>query len=255
MLPITKSFKAGFDYLSFFKYSKTNGSLMSKKSVYLQEFEIEMEKIKERRWQGTKPKLLLHCCCAPCSSSVLETIGDFFDITLYYYNPNIHPTEEYIRRRDELKHFIKDFPQGKHTELIIPPYDPKEYFDIEDIPHHPERKEEPEKGERCSLCYSLRISHAFEYAITHGFEYVTTVLSISPHKDAEKINTIGKELEKKYEEQSIPIHFLVADFKKKNGFKRSLELSQKYALYRQDYCGCVFSQRKSENNLTTDSNL
>ena len=192
-----------------------------------------------------KPTLLLHACCAPCSSAVLERLSNFFDITIFYYNPNIHPQAEYERRRDELNSFISNFPPAANISLIITDYNPEEFFSATNVNNEPELKTESERGERCRRCYQFRMKKAFEYACQNSFDYMTTTLSISPHKDAEKINSIGKELEQSARNSSdntkkIPA-FLFSDFKKKNGFKRSLEISAEYNLYRQDYCGCVFS--------------
>ena len=192
-----------------------------------------------------KPTLLLHACCAPCSSAVLERLSNFFDITIFYYNPNIHPQAEYERRRDELNSFISNFSPAANISLIITDYNPEEYFSATNVNNEPELKTESERGERCRRCYQFRMKKAFEYACQNDFDYMTTTLSISPHKDAEKINSIGKELEQSARNSSdntkkIPA-FLFSDFKKKNGFKRSLEISAEYNLYRQDYCGCVFS--------------
>lgn len=192
-----------------------------------------------------KPTLLLHACCAPCSSAVLERLSNFFDITIFYYNPNIHPQAEYERRRDELKSFISNFPPAENISLIIDSYNPEEFFSATNVNNEPELKTEGERGERCRRCYQFRMKKAFEYAYQNGFDYMTTTLSISPHKDAEKINTIGIDLEQTLKnfsdsQKKIPA-YLFSDFKKKNGFKRSLEISAEYNLYRQDYCGCVFS--------------
>jgi len=186
-----------------------------------------------------RPSLLLHACCAPCSSAVLEKLTKYFEIAIFYYNPNIHPESEYIRRRDELKDFISNFSIAKNIKIIIDSYNPEEYFIATNVRHEIELQTEKERGERCFRCYKFRMEKAFEYAIKNKFEYVTTTLSISPHKDASKINFIGAELEKLNKSET---KFLYSDFKKKNGFKRSLEISSEFGLYRQDYCGCIFSK-------------
>lgn len=183
-----------------------------------------------------KPTLLLHACCAPCSSFVLEFLSAYFDITIYYYNPNIHPEQEYTRRLEELKTFITKLPQS--PDLVETDYDVSDYFAAVKTDSEPELQTEAERGERCRRCYEFRMSRAYEYACNNHFDYFTTTLSISPHKDAAKINEIGMQLEKSHGST-----YLYADFKKKNGYLRSLELSKEYGLYRQDYCGCIFSKQ------------
>ncbi len=183
-----------------------------------------------------KPKLLLQSCCAPCSSYVLEYLSSFFEITTYFYNPNIHPEEEYIQRRDEQKVFNVELSKklGVDIKFMDAIYKPKvDFFDkIKGL------EEEREGGERCFKCYELRLENCVLKAKELGYDYFSTALSISPHKNAAKINEIGIELESKFD-----VKFLRADFKKKSGFKRSTEISVEYNLYRQDYCGCVFSKR------------
>lgn len=198
---------------------------------------------------SSRKKLLLHACCGPCSSAVLERLSDFFAITILFYNPNIYPQLEYSRRKDELKKFLTEFPQGKTISVIEEPYEPNDFYEAINIAQEPELKTELERGERCKRCYQLRLQKTFDYAISQNFDFFTTTLSISPHKDSEKINSIGTELTKGL---SSP-QFLYADFKKKNGFKRSLELSAEYNLYRQDYCGCLYSYNQSKNKQITDT--
>lgn len=180
--------------------------------------------------------LLLHACCAPCSSYVLEYLTEYFDITLLYYNPNISMKEEYNKRIGEVKRLISEMPMKSQVKLIEGRYDPMEFFEMakgmEDF---------PEGGERCFKCYRLRLEEAAKAAKEGGFDFFTTTLSISPHKNAEKLNEIGEVLEKEY-----GVKYLYADFKKREGYKRSIELSRIYGLYRQNYCGCVFSKDKSE---------
>lgn len=194
------------------------------------------ETLKNISLSGKTPRLLLHACCAPCSSHVLEYLSNFFEITIYYYNPNIHPENEYIRRKNELKKFLNEFKTKNQVNLIEEKYNTLEYFDsvkgLENL---------GEKSERCYNCYQLRMQKAVEYAKNNNYDYFTTTLSISPHKNAEWINEIGNDLEKTYN-----IKYLYADFKKKNGYKRSLELSKEYGLYRQDYCGCIYSRQERE---------
>jgi predicted adenine nucleotide alpha hydrolase (AANH) superfamily ATPase len=189
----------------------------------------------------SKPSLLLHACCGPCSSYVLEYLYKYFDITVLYYNPNIYPQEEYERRFSELKKLYESFPpalEGK-VKVVEQNYDPEEFYEAVGTQENPELAKEPEKGERCRRCYEFRLRRAYEYAAANQFEYFCTTLSISPFKDAEKLNSIGEELEK--ENASGP-RWLPSDFKKKGGFKRSLEISQEYGMYRQDYCGCIYSK-------------
>lgn len=205
-------------------------------------YQKELDKILATIDKTKKPSLLLHACCGPCSSYVLEYLSDFFDITIFYYNPNIFPPEEYSRRLDELKNFLPRFPPAveNKVKLIEAPYNPDEFYDAVDVAHNPDLKTEPERGERCRRCYQFRLEKAFEYATENGFDYFTTTLSISPYKDAEKINTIGYTFV-----QVDKTKYLPADFKKKSGFLRSTQLSREYGLYRQDYCGCVFSMKNS----------
>ena len=172
---------------------------------------------------GGKPKLLLHCCCAPCSSAVIERLKDYFDITYFYYNPNIYPQVEYETRKQE---FIK-----LGVDVVSLDYNHTEFLDTVKGKEH-----EQEGGERCRACIALRMKKSFEYAKGHNFDIVTTTLSISPHKDAEYINSIGEALEKEFE-----IKYLHADFKKENGYLRSIEICKDKQIYRQDYCGCEFS--------------
>lgn len=198
-----------------------------------------MESIKET--SSTKhPRLLLHACCGPCSSAVIERLSDFFDITIYFYNPNIYPAQEYNRRKDELINFAQLFPPAKNISIIEEEYIPNDFFNYLDIENNPSFVTETERGARCYKCYYLRMNKTFEYAKKYGYDFVTTTLSISPYKDANKINNIGIELEKNFSEFNSP-KFLYSDFKKKNGFLRSLEISKEFNLYRQDYCGCVYS--------------
>ena len=187
---------------------------------------------------SAKPSLLLHACCAPCSSYVIEYLASYFDISIYYYNPNIHPRKEYERRLHELEAFLPQFPPAleNRVRLIRADYDEGEFEKAVRVAENPELASEAERGERCRRCYELRMKRAYEYARAHSFDWFTTTLSISPFKDADKINAIGAMLE-----ASGGPHFLTSDFKKRNGFKRSLEISKEYGMYRQDYCGCKYS--------------
>lgn len=194
------------------------------------------ETIKKHSAAGIRPSLLLHACCAPCSSYVLEYLSKYFNITLLFYNPNISPEEEYIFRENELRRLICEMPLPSEITVISQNYDPREFLDIasglEDL---------SEGGERCKKCYRLRLSRTAKIAKERGFDYFSTTLSISPYKNAEWLNTIGAE-----EGEIHGISYLFSDFKKKNGYKRSCELSEQYGLYRQNYCGCEFSKRAAE---------
>ena len=199
------------------------------------------EIIEQLQFQDTKPTLLLHACCAPCSSYVLEYLHKYFDITIYYYNPNIYPENEYMRRMNELKKFLNE--TKYNIKLIEEKYIPDEYYNavkgLEKL---------GEKSERCYKCYEFRMKKSCIYAKNNNFDYFTTTLSISPYKNSIWINEIGKKLSDEY-----GIKYLYSDFKKKNGYKRSLELSRKYNLYRQDYCGCVYS--KEQRNLVNSKSV
>jgi predicted adenine nucleotide alpha hydrolase (AANH) superfamily ATPase len=199
-------------------------------------YEILMEnQLKEIEKTGTKPKLLLHSCCAPCSSAILEFLQNYFDITVYFYNPNITFEEEYYKRLNEQREYHEK--RGYSIKVIEGKYDPREDF-FKQVKGLEDRKE---GGERCFKCYTLRMEATAQKAKELGFDYFSTVLSISPLKNAQWINEIGEELSEKY-----GIKFLNGDFKKKNRYLRSTEISREYELYRQDYCGCVFSKMERE---------
>lgn len=193
------------------------------------------EQISEIISGKTGNKLLLHSCCAPCSSYVTEYLSEYFDITLLYFNPNISPKSEYEKRIDEVKRLIKEMPLKSPVKLIEGRYSPEEFFEMAKG-----METLPEGKERCFKCYRLRLFEAAKTAKENGFDYFTSTLSISPHKNAEKLNLIGEELEKEF-----GVKYLYADFKKRNGYKRSIELSREYGLYRQNYCGCVYSKVQS----------
>ena len=194
---------------------------------------------------SVRPKLLLHACCGPCSSYVLEYLCKYFEITVLFYNPNIYPAEEYTRRLEELKAFYLKFVPAKNVVVIEAPYDPEEFYNAVGTRQNPELAKEPERGERCRRCYELRLQYTYNYACEHNFDYFCTTLSISPFKDADMINEIGSDLPALRQAQGPQglqgPRWLPSDFKKKNGFKRSLELSAEYNLYRQEYCGCIYS--------------
>ena len=212
------------------------------KSIYQKELDVILSSLEK---SGKKPTLLLHACCGPCSSYVIEYLTEFFDITILYYNPNIYPQEEYERRLGELEDFLPRFSPallGK-VKLVKAEYEPSQFYQAVGTDKEPELAREPEKGERCRRCYELRLKRAYQYACEHNFDYFCTTLSISPFKDAEKINVIGQSLAAENASSSAP-KWLPSDFKKKSGFLRSLEISEEYGLYRQQYCGCVFSMQR-----------
>ena len=192
------------------------------------------DKLRELESSGEKPSLLLHACCAPCSSHTLTYIAERFRITLYFYNPNIAPEEEYSFRRDELKRLVREM--GLDIEVLEETYDPAPFYELakglEDL---------PERGERCRRCIELRLRAAAAKAAELRCDYFTTTLTISPHTDCTFINECGGRIS---EETGVP--YLFSDFKKHDGYKHSIELSRQYSLYRQNYCGCVFSRRKAQ---------
>lgn len=181
------------------------------------------------------PTLLLHSCCAPCSSYVLEYLSQYFKITIFYYNPNISPKEEYKKRVEEQKRLISQLPTKNPVSFIEGEYIPQDFYNMakgmEDL---------KEGGERCFKCYRLRLEKTAKLAKEQEFDYFTTTLSISPYKNAPKLNEIAEELSEIYSVKNLP-----ADFKKKEGYKRSIQLSSEYNLYRQNYCGCVYSKKNS----------
>lgn len=181
--------------------------------------------------EGITPSLLLHSCCAPCSSYCLEYLSNYFNVTIYYYNPNISYKEEYDRRVQEQMRLIKALPVKNPISFIEGKYEPEAFYQIAKG-----LENQPEGGDRCFACYELRLKEAAKCAKELGFDYFTTTLSISPHKNAAKLNEIGEQAG-----AECGVSYLNSDFKKRNGYKRSIELSREYELYRQDYCGCVYS--------------
>lgn len=201
-------------------------------------YQKQLDQILQRvKKEGTRPTLLLHACCAPCSSYVLEYLHSYFMILLFYYNPNIYPEEEYQKRVEELRRFVKDAGYEEEILFIEGPYEPERFFamarGMEDL---------PERGARCHACYELRMEEAAREAGKRHADYFTTTLSISPHKNAGWINEIGERLSAKYGVPHLP-----SDFKKKSGYLRSIELSDEYGLYRQNYCGCVYSKKAARD--------
>ncbi|QQK07007.1 epoxyqueuosine reductase QueH [Miniphocaeibacter halophilus] len=202
-------------------------------------YQKELEKIITNIDKENPPKLLLHSCCGPCSSYVLEYLSQYFKITLFYYNPNIFPKKEYFIRLEEQKKVIKKIPSKYPIDLIEGEYIPKKYYDsikgYEDL---------GEGTERCFRCYEFRMKQAAFLCKKYKMDYFTTTLSISPYKNANKINEIGEKIALEYKVKHLP-----SDFKKKGGYQRSIELSKIWNLYRQDYCGCIFSKNETEERI------
>lgn len=207
---------------------------MTPKQNYQKILDSELEKIKQ---SGNTPTLLLHSCCAPCSSYVLEYLTEYFNIILYYYNPNISPESEYKYRLSELERLISEMPLKNRVEITPAEYNPDIFCKLaeglEDL---------PERGLRCQKCIFQRLKQTAQKALEIGADYFTTTLTISPYKDSEYINKAGEKLQSLY-----GIKYLFSDFKKRNGYKRSIELSSEYNLYRQNFCGCIYSKIKKEN--------
>lgn len=208
---------------------------MEQKRNYQKELDRVIDRIQK---DGQVPTLLLHACCAPCSSYCLEYLTQYFQITLLFYNPNIYPETEYQMRVEEAKRLVQSLPVKHPITFLEGDYIPKDFYDcargMEQL---------PEGQERCFSCYRLRLEETARWAKEKGCDFFATTLTISPLKNAEKLNTIGEELAASY-----GIRWLPNDFKKRNGYKRSIQLSHEYDLYRQDYCGCVFSYRERHTN-------
>ncbi|WP_191013540.1 epoxyqueuosine reductase QueH [Treponema zioleckii] len=219
---------------------------MQKNLPYHKQLDLILEELCGKNPPEPKKSLLLHACCGPCSSYVIEYLSSIFDITIFFYNPNIHPETEYTRRLTELKKFLTEFPDAlkNKVKLVVDNYNVEDYFSATNVRSEPELQNEPERGERCRRCYEFRMRRAYDYACKNGFDYFTTTLSISPHKDSKMINEIGKLLEQGGERKEGSPKFLPSDFKKRGGFLRSTQLSEEYGLWRQDYCGCVYSQAR-----------
>lgn len=203
-------------------------------------YQKDLEKLIEKNMQEEKmPGLLLHSCCAPCSSYVMEYLSKYFQITIYYFNPNIFPPEEYEKRVREQENLIQKMNLPGNIKLLEGEYRPEEFFQMAKG-----LEKEPEGGERCFLCYEMRLRKTAQEAARGGYDYFATTLSISPLKNAGKLNEIGEKVGKEW-----GVLWLPSDFKKKNGYKRSVELSKEYHLYRQDYCGCVYSKAERLQSL------
>lgn len=197
------------------------------------------ELIRAHCTDASVPKLLLHSCCAPCSSYCIAYLAEYFQVTVFYYNPNIYPPEEYHMRAKEQERFVREFPTRYPVSFVEGRYDSERFYQMaagmEDL---------PEGDRRCFSCYELRLREAAEYAKAHDYAFFTTTLSISPLKNAAKLNEIGAALEKEY-----GVRYLFSDFKKKDGYKKSTEISKEYHMYRQYYCGCVFSKRDRDAQI------
>ena len=212
----------------------------------MKNYQVKMEEIIQENIQKEKiPTLLLQACCAPCSSAVLERISKYFKITILYYNPNISEADEYQKRLNEIIKFVSLLNTKYPIEVLPGRYEPKEFFDA--IRGYEHLKE---GSKRCFCCYRLRLEETAKLAKLGNYDYFGTTLSISPYKNSQWLNEIGEELEEEYN-----ISYLYADFKKKNGYKRSIELSLEYGLYRQDYCGCVYSKSEREERVRATKNI
>lgn len=217
---------------------KDNGFKKINYDKVLENIILENKKLKR------VPRLLLHSCCAPCSSYVLEYLSKYFSITVFYYNPNISPLEEYLKRKDEQVRLIREMSFLYPVDILDCDYDNEVYeCRIKGL------ENEPERGSRCSVCFRLRLEKTAGAAMRGGFDYFGTTLTVSPYKNASLINELGGELENTY-----GVKFLYSDFKKKNGYKRSIELSSEYHLYRQNYCGCKYSKIERGRLLSINKN-
>lgn len=197
--------------------------------------------IEELKSQGQVPRLLLHSCCAPCSSYVLEYLSGFFRITVFFYNPNIYPPKEYMARAEEEKRLIKEMPFVYPVDMVEGSYEPEEFYQaVKGL------EGEPEGGARCEKCFELRLYQAASMAKAGGYDYFTTTLTISPLKSAPMLNQIGERIGRE-----TGVEFLPSDFKKRDGYRRSVQLSKEYGLYRQDYCGCVYSRNQLRQLIHT----
>lgn len=191
-------------------------------------------------FNGDKPRLLLHSCCGPCSTEVIDFLKDYFTITVFYYNPNIEPYEEYLKRKKEQICFIEEF-NDEYKDYMISFLDCD--YDNEDFKTCSKGLEkEPEGGARCNKCFYLRLLKTASVALSNHFDYFGTTLSVSPHKNSQIINQIGEQI------SSSTLPFIYGDFKKNDGYKKSILLSQKYSLYRQDYCGCLYGKENRYGN-------
>ena len=205
-----------------------------------QNYHLKMQELmRQHCTEENVPTLLLHSCCAPCSSYCLELLSQYFAVTVFYYNPNIYPPEEYRMRAEEQARFVQEFPAKYPISFVEGCYDTTRFYAMAKG-----MEQLKEGGERCFACYELRLREACEYAKEHGFDFFTTTLSISPLKNAQKLNEIGAKLEAEYQ-----MPYLYSDFKKQNGYKRSTEISNEYEMYRQYYCGCIYSKKQRDEEI------
>ena len=200
-------------------------------------YQIEMEReLRAIQARGDRPLLALHSCCAPCSSAVLERLNAHFRIALYYYNPNISPEAEFRHRVEEQRRLVRQMPLADDLTVAEGPYEPERFYEL--VRGH---EGDPEGGARCGICFEMRLRSTAEYAKRIGADYFTTTLSISPLKDAQRLNAIGEALAEEY-----GVKYLFSDFKKRDGYRRSCALSEEYGLYRQDFCGCIYSRMERD---------
>lgn len=211
-----------------------NGEIGRKGGGVTENYQLWLDReLSEIARSGRTPRLLLHSCCGPCSSYVLDYLARYFDITVDYYNPNLYPAEEFDLRFREQERLLREMPLARPVGLRRGAYEPQVFeAAVKGL------EDEPEGGARCDVCYRLRLTHAARLAQTEGFDFFTTTLSVSPYKHADRLNAIGGELAKE-----VGVAYLYSDFKKRDGYKRSCELAARYGLYRQDYCGCAYSLR------------
>lgn len=203
-------------------------------------YQKKMEDLIAEFCTGDKvPSLLLHSCCAPCSSYCIKVLAQFFKVTVLYYNPNIYPEEEYRMRVKEQERFIREFPTKHPVSFVEGAYDTELFYEMAK-----DKEKDVEGGERCFCCYEMRLRKTAEYAKQFGFDFFTTTLSISPLKNAAKLNEIGGRLAQEY-----GVQYLFSDFKKKEGYKQSTEISKEYGMYRQYYCGCIYSKRDRDRQI------
>lgn len=209
-------------------------------------YQKELEQVICRHQKAAKvPSVLLHSCCAPCSSYVLEYLSQYFQVTVFYYNPNIYPHQEYMHRVREQQWFLEQYPLARKVDFIEGCYDTESFYEMAKG-----MEQIPEGGARCFACYELRLKETAAYAKRLGMDYFTTTLSISPRKDANKLNEIGEKLANEY-----GVAYLNSDFKKKNGYLRSVQISKSYGMYRQDYCGCIYSMQERRKTDTKQETI
>ena len=200
-------------------------------------YNLEMEReLASLKREMRRPVLVLHSCCAPCSSAVLERLHEAFQLVVFYYNPNISPEAEFRHRAEEQARLVAEMPLSDDVRVVEGEYDPQRFYEL--VRGH---EEDPEGGERCGICFEMRLRKTAEYARSIGAEYFTTTLSISPLKNAQRLNELGTAIAGEF-----GMHYLLSDFKKKDGYRRSCVLSEEHGLYRQDFCGCVFSKMERE---------